>query len=210
MVNMPDPRDMAGVLLAGGLGRRMGGGGDKPLRMLAGQPLLVHAIARARPQVGPLVLNVNGSPERFADYDLPLIADPIDGFAGPLAGVLAGMTWAAQRDCTWLASFATDAPFLPVDLVARLAAAIERDGADMGCARSGGRTHPVFALWPVRLADALRRALIDEDMRKIDRWTARYRVAYADWPVEPHDPFFNVNTPEDLAAAERVRVDSMG
>ena len=196
-----DPRDIAGVLLAGGLGRRMGGGGDKPLRRLAGQPLLAHAIARAQPQVSALVLNVNAPPDRFVEYSLPIVADPIDGFAGPLAGVLAGMMWAEQQGCSWLASFATDAPFLPVDLVARLAAAIERDGADMGCARSGGRDHPVFALWPVRLAGALRRALVDEDMRKMDRWTARYRVAYADWPVEPYDPFFNVNTPEDLAAA---------
>lgn len=210
MVTMPDPRAMAGVLLAGGLGRRMGGGGDKPLRMLAGRSLLAHAIERARPQVGALVLNVNEAPERFASYGLPIVADPVGGFAGPLAGVLAGMVWAAQRNCAWLASFAVDAPFLPVDLVARLAAAIERDGAAIGCARSGGWTHPVFALWPVPLAEHLRRALVEEDMRKVEGWMTRYRVAYADWPIEPYDPFLNVNTPDDLAAAERVRAHSMG
>lgn len=195
---------VAGVLLAGGLGRRMGGGGDKPLKMLGGRPLLAHAVDRARPQVRALVLNVNGDAERFAEYQLPVVADPVEGFVGPLAGVLAGMEWAAGQGCDWLASFATDAPFLPLDLVARLLEATLRDGADIGCAMSGGRTHPVFALWPVRLAGDLRRALIDEQMRKIDRWTARYRVSYADWPIEPIDPFFNVNTPDELAEAARV------
>ena len=123
--------DVAGVLLAGGLARRMGGG-DKPLRQLGGRPLLAHAIERVRPQVSALVLNVNGDPARFSDFDLPVAADPIEGFAGPLAGVLAGMDWVAEHapDCRWLASFATDAPFLPTDLVARLMAAVEAEGAD--------------------------------------------------------------------------------
>lgn len=197
--------EVTGVLLAGGLGRRMGGGGDKPLKTLAGRPLLDYAIARARPQVSQLVLNVNGDTARFAQYSLPIVPDPVQGFVGPLAGVLAGLEWtkANAPQAEWVASFATDAPFIPEDLVARLLEAVRRDQADIGCAMSGGRTHPVFALWPVRLTEALRQAVVEEEMRKIDRWTARFRVAYAEWPSEPFDPFFNVNTPEELAAAER-------
>jgi molybdopterin-guanine dinucleotide biosynthesis protein A len=198
---------IAGVLLAGGLGRRMGGGADKPLRLLAGRSLLAHAVQRAAPQVGALVLNVNTVPAAFTDYGLPLVADPIAGYAGPLAGVLAGMEWAAARGCQWLVSFATDAPFLPRDLVTNLVEAVRREDADIGCARSGGRVHPVFALWPVHLAETLRRAMVEEQMRKVDLWTSRFRVAYADWPDQPFDPFFNVNTPEDLAAAEGVSAD---
>lgn len=199
---------VAGVLLAGGLGRRMGGGGDKPLKEMAGKPLLAHIIERARPQVSVLLLNVNGDPARFGDFGLPTVADPVEGFVGPLAGILAGLEWVCEHmpGTQWVASFATDAPFLPDDLVARLLAVVRREDADIGCAMSGGRTHPVFALWPVRLAGELRRALIDEEMRKIDRWTGRYRVAYAEWPAEPADPFFNVNTLDELANAERQAV----
>lgn len=195
------PPDVAGVLLAGGRARRMGGG-DKCLRELAGQTLLARVIARAAPQVGPLVINANGDPARFAAYGLPVAPDSIEGFAGPLAGVLSGMDWAADNapDCPWIATFATDAPFFPMDMVTRLRAATE--GADMACAASGGRAHPVFGLWPVRLRDELRRALTEEDIRKVDIWTARYRLAQVDFAVHPIDPFFNVNSPEDLAKAE--------
>ncbi|MFQ6018748.1 MAG: molybdenum cofactor guanylyltransferase MobA, partial [Kiloniellaceae bacterium] len=151
---------VAGVLLAGGRSRRMGGG-DKCLRALAGKPVLAHVVARAKPQVGPLLLNANGDPARFADFGLPVAADVVAGFAGPLAGVLTGLEWAAQHApaCAYLASFACDAPFLPVDLVARLVSAVEAEGADLACAASGGRSHPVFGLWPVRLKDDLRRAM---------------------------------------------------
>ena len=194
-----------GLLLAGGLARRMGGG-DKPLRDLGGRPMLAHIIERARPQVAALVLNANGDPARFAQFGLPVAADVIEGFAGPLAGVLTGMEWArAHRpEAAWLATFATDAPFFPRDLVARLHAAVARDGADMACARSGGRDHPVFALWPVRLAAELRRAMVEEGIRKVDVWTARYKRAVADFATAPLDPFFNANRPEDLAEAEAL------
>lgn len=194
---------IAGVLLAGGLGRRMGGA--KPLALLGGRPLFAHAVARVRPQVASLMLNTNAEPDRFTSHALPLMADAVPGFAGPLAGVLTGMDWAAAQGFTLVASFATDAPFLPLDLVDRLTEAVMRDGAEIACATSGGRSHPVFALWPVRLAEALRHTLVVEELRRMDRWMARYRVAYAEWPGDP-DPFFNVNTPEDLAAAEdRIR-----
>jgi molybdopterin-guanine dinucleotide biosynthesis protein A len=193
------------LLLAGGQARRMGGG-DKSLRPLAGRPILDHILERIRPQAGSVLLNANGDPARFATYGLPVAEDVVEGFAGPLAGILTGLEWAAVNapDCTHVVSLPTDAPFAPADLVARLVDAVEREGADIGCARSGGRTHPVVGLWPVALASALREALVDRDIRKIDRWTAEYRVAYADWPTEPVDPFFNVNRPDDLAAAEAL------
>ena len=199
MVSLPPT---VGLLLAGGLSRRMGGG-DKCLRPLGGKPVLAHIVERAKPQVSGLVLNANGDPARFAAFGLPVAADVIEGFAGPLAGVLTGMEWAAQRrrDATWLATFATDAPFFPRDLVARLHEAILREGADMACARSDGQDHPVFGLWPVRLRADLRRAM-EEGVRKVDLWTARYKLAVAEFDTAPFDPFFNANRPEDLAEAE--------
>jgi molybdenum cofactor guanylyltransferase len=196
---------VAGILLAGGLSRRMGGG-DKCLRSLGSTTILARVIARAAPQVAMLALNANGDPARFAAYRLPVVADSIPDYAGPLAGVLAGLDWAAAAsgEVTHVASFATDAPFLPTDLVARLRAALEREGADLACAASGGRAHPVFALWPVALCEELRRAMRDDGIRKVDAWTARYRLALVDYAAAPIDPFFNTNRPEDLAVAERL------
>lgn len=197
--------DVVAVLLAGGLSRRMGGD-DKTLRQLAGRSLLARVIERIRPQAGPLLLNANGDPARFAEFALPVAADVVEGFAGPLAGVLTGMEWARDNapDCPWIVTVPTDAPFLPHDLVPRLFSALEEAGADMACASSGGRHHPVCGLWPVRLAGDLRRAMTQEDIRKVDAWTARYRLAGADWPADPVDPFFNANRPEDMAEAERI------
>lgn len=194
-----------GLLLAGGLARRMGGG-DKPLRTIAGRSILAHVIERLAPQCGGLVINANGDPARFADYGLPVVADSVPDFAGPLAGILAGLDWmAAHRPQTeWLVSVAADTPFIPRDLVARLHEAREEQGVPLACAASGGWTHPVIGLWPVSLRDDLRRALTVEDERKIDRWTARHGCASAEWPVEPVDPFFNANRPEDLDEAERL------
>ncbi|MGE0116944.1 MAG: molybdenum cofactor guanylyltransferase MobA [Dongiaceae bacterium] len=195
---------VVGLLLAGGQSRRMGGG-DKCLRQLGGETILSRIIARLRPQVRHLVLNANGDPARFGEYDLPVIADSVENFAGPLAGVLAGLDWAAAKapDCPWVASAPTDAPFLTADLVARLLAAVEQ-GADMACAASGGQSHPVVGLWPVRLRDDLRHALTAEQVRKVDIWTHRFRLATVDFPVGDVDPFFNTNRPEDLAEAERL------
>jgi molybdopterin-guanine dinucleotide biosynthesis protein A len=199
-----DRRAIAGVLLAGGKARRMGGG-DKCLRDLGGRPLLAYAIERAQPQVGSLIINANGAPERFEAFGLPVIADGIDGFAGPLAGVLAGLDWAATNapECGHVASFATDAPFFPTDLVAKLADAVA-SGADLACATHGGRSQPVFGLWPVRLREDLRRAMIDEEIRKVDVWTARYLLAEVPFESVEGNPFFNANRPEDLAAAEDI------
>ncbi|MBV9551858.1 MAG: molybdenum cofactor guanylyltransferase MobA [Alphaproteobacteria bacterium] len=193
---------IVGILLAGGLARRMGGG-DKALRLLGGRPLLDRVIDRLRPQVSALVLNANGDPARFAAYGLPVVADSTPGFAGPLAGVLAGLDWAAANrpDCRWVLSVATDAPFLPTDLVVRMVAQMAAEGADLACAASAGQAHPVIGLWPARLRDALRRALAEEGIRKVDVWTARYRLATVTFPAEPFDPFFNANRPEDIERA---------
>jgi molybdopterin-guanine dinucleotide biosynthesis protein A len=193
---------VAGILLAGGQSRRMGGG-DKCLRVLAGRTILDRVMARARPQVEALALNANGDPARFAGFGLAVVADSIADFAGPLAGILAGLDWAATcAGCTHLASFATDAPFLPEDLVRRLAAAAEAERAQLACAASGGRTHPVFGLWPVALRQALRQAMVQDRIRKVDAWTGRYKLAVTAYGTQPFDPFFNANRPEDLEEAE--------
>ena len=194
----------AGVILAGGLARRMGGG-DKPLRAVGGRSILDRVIDCASPQTRALALNANGDPARFAPWGLPVVGDTVEGFAGPLAGVLAGMDWAAQTcpDAGFILSVAADCPFLPNDLAARLEAAGEAD-ADIAVAASGGQAHPVIALWRVSLREDLRHALTVENMRKIDRWTARHKVVTVEWAVDPVDPFFNANTPEDVELAERL------
>ena len=196
---------VAGVLLAGGLARRMGGG-DKGLTLLGGRPLMDRIIERIRPQVSELIINANGNSARFAEYGLAIVPDVIGDFAGPLAGVLTGMEWAAENapDAAWVASFATDAPFVPLDLVERLAAAVETEGADIACASSAGWTQPVFGLWPVALREPLRRAMIDEEMRTIKRWTDRYKVALVEFECDPVDPFFNINRAENIAEAETL------
>lgn len=193
-----------GLLLAGGLAARMGGG-DKPLRQIGGRTILAHAIARLGPQCEGLLINANGDPARFADYGLPVAVDSVPGFAGPLAGILAGLDWMAlhRPELGWLASVAADTPFIPLDLVARLHRARQQAVVPIACAASGGREHPVIALWPVALRDDLRHALVAEDERKVSRWAARHGVAIANWAVEPVDPFFNANAPHDLAEAER-------
>jgi molybdenum cofactor guanylyltransferase len=196
--------EVVGCILAGGLARRMGGG-DKGLIRLGGRLVLDHVLDRLRPQVSRIVLNANGDPKRFAAYGLPVVADTVEGFAGPLAGVLAGLDWArANTSAEWVATAATDTPFFPTDFVQRMLAAIADDGADMACAASGGRHHPVFGLWPVALADGLRHALVDEEVRKVDAWTARYKLAAVEFASDPHDPFFNVNRPDDVDEAERI------
>ena len=196
---------VAGVLLAGGLARRMGGG-DKCLRPLAGETLLSRVIARAAPQVGPLIVNANGDPARFSSYGLPVVPDVVEGHAGPLAGILTALDWAAEYapHHPLVASFATDAPFLPRDLVETMVEARDLAGADLACAASGGRTHPVFGLWPVELRADLRDALVEQGERKIDRWTASHRLVEVAFPCAPVDPFFNANREDDLAEAERL------
>lgn len=195
----------AGVVLAGGLARRMGGG-DKTMRELVGRPLLAHVIDRLAPQVDELILNANGDPARFERFGLPVAPDTVEGFAGPLAGVLAGMRWAAARGHADIVSAAGDTPFFPADLVARLQAARGNQPICMAATddpERGLSEHPTFALWPVRLADDLEKALTEGQMRKVIVWTSRHGCARAVFDGAEF-PFFNVNTPDDLAEAERI------
>ncbi|WP_374303849.1 molybdenum cofactor guanylyltransferase MobA [Ferrovibrio sp.] len=194
-----------GVVLAGGLARRMGGG-DKSLQMLAGRPILDRILERFRPQVDGVILNANGDAARFARWNLPVAGDAIPDYAGPLAGVLAGLAWAKQNrpDVSDIVTVPGDGPFLPRDLVARMVAARDKAGADLACAVSAGQAYPVVGLWPVRLHDDLRRAMVDEDIRKVDRWTARHKLVQVEFAAQPVDPFFNANTPDDIAEAERL------
>jgi molybdopterin-guanine dinucleotide biosynthesis protein A len=185
------------VVLAGGQGRRLGGI-DKALLPLAGRPLIGHVLDRLRPQAAPLAINANGDPARFSAFGLPVLADELPDSPGPLAGVLAALGWASALGAARVLTAPCDTPFLPRDLVARLADA--GDAATIACAASGGRTHPVVALWPVALRDELVGAL-RTGMRKVEAWSSRHpRVLVA----FPDDPFLNVNTADEAAAAERA------
>lgn len=204
------PPTVAGLILAGGRGRRMGGP-DKPLAELGGRRLIDHVIARIAPQVAGLAINLSGDASRFAGLGLPLVADlteegRIEAFAGPLAGVLSGLEWAATQGgaIAWLAVFPADTPFLPRDFVERAMAAVRDEGADLAVAESGGRVHPTVALWPLALKDRLRRLIVEEGVRRADRLLDAFRAARVVYAAAPVDPFFNVNTPEDLETAERL------
>jgi molybdenum cofactor guanylyltransferase len=194
-----------GLVLAGGLARRMGGG-DKTRIRIGGKTILERVLARLKPQCAAVILNANGDPARFADTGLPVVPDTVPDFAGPLAGILAGLDWVAAHvpAIADVASVPGDCPFLPADLVARLSAARQAAGVPLACARSGDWRHPVVGLWPVALREDLRKALVEENMHKIESWTARHGIAIGDWPATPVDPFFNVNTPADAAEAERI------
>ena len=199
---------VGGVILAGGLARRMGGG-DKAIKEVAGKPLLAHVIERLQPQVAALALNANGDPERFAAYGLPVIADTVEGFVGPLGGVLAGLRWAEAQGFSHIVTAAADTPFFPADLAERLVAAAENEGHPIALAattdpKRGLSEHPTFGLWPVALADNLEEALTVGQMRKVIVWTSRHGAARAVFDDAGAYPFFNVNTPEDLAEAERI------
>ena len=194
-----------GVVLAGGLARRMGGG-DKARLRIGGRTILERVLEGFQPQCAALIVNANGDPARFSDTGLAVVADSIPDFAGPLAGILAALDWAAAHspETADVVSVPGDCPFLPHDLVARLLSARAAVRTPLACARSGDRRHPVIALWPVDVRDDLRKALVEEGVRKIEAFTARHGVAVADWPALPFDPFFNVNTPDDAAEAQRI------
>jgi molybdopterin-guanine dinucleotide biosynthesis protein A len=182
------------------------GGGDKARIKIGGASILQRVLACLRPQCSGIIINANGDPARFADTGLPVVADSVLDFAGPLAGILAGLDWAAQSvpNIEWLASVPGDCPFLPKDLVARLHDGRAASNVPLACARSGEWRHPVVGLWPVKLREDLRHALVGEDLHKIELWTARHGVAIAEWAAVPFDPFFNVNTPKDVAQAEAI------
>ena len=195
----------AAIVLAGGRATRMGGA-DKPLQMLGSRPLIGHVMAALAPQSAALVVNANGDALRLAPLGAPVVPDELPDFPGPLAGILAGLDhFAAQRpDLEFAVSAATDTPFLPDDLIVRLHAARTAARAEIAIARSDNIVHPTFALWPIGLRTDLRAALVEEDLRQVTTFFTRYSCAYADWEIEPYDPFFNVNTPDDLRRAEEI------
>jgi molybdopterin-guanine dinucleotide biosynthesis protein A len=202
---MSDPQSVVGIILAGGLAKRMGGG-DKCLLPLAGKTLLQRTVERARPQVGSLLLNANGSSLRFARTRLPVIADIFPGHLGPLAGVHAGLSWmrSENSDAEWLASFASDSPFFPKDLVAGLFAAVTNQHALLAVARSQDRTHPIFALWHVSLLGKIAQQLQTGKVPRLQDWINQQRRVEVNFAAEGYDPFFNINVPQDLYTAETV------
>lgn len=197
---LTSPPAAAGVILAGGRALRMGGG-DKGRLSIGPQDILTRLVAALRPQVSMLALNANGDPARFAGLGLPVLPDGLED-AGPLAGLLAGLNWAAEHGLPWLLTTPTDTPFLPPDLLLRLGHGI-CDGRQAAVAASGGRRHPVIGLWSTSLRAALRRFLLEQGERKAGLWGEHCNAATVEWPDEPRDPFFNVNLPaeRDEAAA---------
>ena len=196
-----------GLILAGGLARRMGGG-DKSLLSLGGQSVLSHVINRLRPQVSQILLNANGDPARFSDYDLPVLPDSLPDFPGPLAGVLAGLDWAAEHGHSHIVTAAADTPFFPADLVEKLTNAAKKQNKPIALAATphperGALRQPTFGLWPTDLRHDLRAAL-QGGLRKIVAWTDQHGTALAEFSTDGFDPFFNLNTPEDMVEAERM------
>ena len=206
MTDFPTPATL-GLVLAGGLARRMGGG-DKVRITIGGVSILDRVLATLSGQCTGIIINANGDPKRFADTGLTVVPDSVPDFVGPLAGILAGLDWlkAQNNGVEWMVSVPGDCPFLPDDLVERLHQARRQLGAGVGpaCARSGEWRHPVVGLWSLALREDLRKALVEEGLRKIDILMERHGVAFADWPDQPIDPFFNINTPEDAERAERI------
>jgi molybdopterin-guanine dinucleotide biosynthesis protein A len=196
-----------GVILAGGLASRMGGD-DKALLDLGGTRLIDQVIDRIAPQVSELALNANGDPVRFAEFGMPIIPDSIEGFAGPLAGVLAGLDWAANIGGDTIVTVAGDTPFFPIDLVKTLETAARKRGTDLALAATidpvkGQVRHPTFGIWPVALRDDLRDALTG-GLRKVVLWTEKHNAASALFEIKDRDPFFNINTPDELEIAQKM------
>jgi len=204
-MSSPSSENIVGIILAGGQSRRFGGG-DKFIKELKGETLIDRVIERVRPQTRQMIISSNHETPHLKKFKLPIVADSIQGQAGPLAGILAGMEWAKDqaKKYDWAVSFPTDAPFVPLDCVEKMLKRATADKVEIVSVASGGRTHPVCALWRIDLADNLRQAMVEEEMRKIDLWTARHSLSVLEFPDQPYDPFFNINRPEDLAQAEKI------
>jgi molybdopterin-guanine dinucleotide biosynthesis protein A len=202
---MPKRVQVTGIILAGGRGLRLGGA-NKSFLKLAGRPLLAHVIARAKPQVDALIVNANTDHDAFAAFGLPVVPDCMPGFLGPLAGILAGLAWTKSNhpEAEWLATFPNDCPFFPEDLVARLIAAARAEKALVASAASAGRHHPVFAVWSTAIHATPEEIFKEKGVRRVDAGLALFSNTKVEFRVQGVDPFFNVNTPEDLAAAERL------
>lgn len=179
--------------------------GEKCLKKLMGKPVISYVVERVSPQVSRLVLNANGDPTRFHDVDIPVVPDAIDDLSGPLAGILTGMEWVHENapDSEWLATFATDSPFIPEDLVLHMLEEIERNHADMAFISCGGRPHPEYGIWPVELAEDLRYALMEENIKRVDKWTQLYDTITVEYPAQPIDRFTLTNFIEGIVDVER-------
>ena len=204
-LNYTTSKSVVGVILAGGQSRRFGGG-DKFLKELNGKLLIDHVIGRVSPQTSNLIINANSNAALFKSQNLPIIPDSIKGYAGPLAGILTGMEWVLRfkPECEWIITFPSDAPFIPLDSAEKMMKCAKEEKANIVCSASNGRTHPVCGLWQVGLAEDLRKAMINEEIRKIDLWTARYPSSIVEFSNQPFDPFFNINRPSDLERAEEI------
>lgn len=196
--------DVYGMVLAGGLSRRMAGT-DKALIVVDGLPLVLRAAKRLAPQVSSVLINRNCRDEKLDFAEILVRADVVGEYWGPLAGILTGLEWARERggDAAWLCSVAVDTPFFPDDLVARLSAGLDLSRDVAAIAASAGRLHPVFGLWSVRLADGLRQALVSGGERRVMAWAQSLPAQIVTWPIEPCDPFTNINTPSELSVVCR-------
>jgi len=203
--NLASEKKVVGAIIAGGQSTRFGGD-DKFFEKLGGKSLIGHVVERVQPQTEILIINSNSDAALFDRQSLPVVSDSIAGFAGPLAGILAGMDWVRKNhpSTRWMATFPSDAPFIPLDCVKKMLECAENDDVDIVCAASNGRMHPVCALWYVGLAPDLRRSMLYEDMRKIDLWTVRHKLSTVKFSNSSYDPFFNINRPEDLKCAEDI------
>jgi molybdenum cofactor guanylyltransferase len=205
---------IAGIILAGGRSLRMGGG-DKTLLPLGGQPMLATVAERLSPQAATVAINANGDPARFAAFRLPVIADTVEGFAGPLAGILSGIIWARSKPgIKAVVTVAGDTPFFPTNLVSSLLDARNGSANRIAVAASGGRRHPVFALWPLTLADALAEFLANSSNRSVAAFAASHDTIERNFPFAKFgamtaDPFLNINEPADLARAEALLQESL-
>ena len=200
-----ETKEIIGIILAGGQSRRFGDG-DKFFRKLNGKSLIDHVIERLQPQTDDLVINSNSDANLFLEQGLTVVPDTIQGFAGPLAGILTGMEWVLRNkpQYEWIATFPSDAPFIPHNCVKEMRLCAKMENTDIVCTASGQRTHPVCALWRIDLAADLRKVMINEGLRKIDLWTARHQLSIIKFPDHPYDPFFNINRPEDMVLAEKI------
>ena len=200
-----DRKRVLGIILAGGKSRRFGIG-DKFFQKLDGETLLSRVIERIVTQVDTLIINSNSDRSKFSEYPYDIIPDIIPGYAGPLAGILTGMEWAKENlpEYKWIATFAADAPFVPLDCVDKMLNAVVSEDTNIVCAASGGRTHPVCAIWQIKLSEPLRLAITQDNIRKIDNWTEGQNLSVVEFPIEPFDPFFNINHFKDLLQAEKI------
>ncbi len=196
--------NIVGVILAGGQARRFGGG-DKGQQMIGKQTILANIIAIFDKQLSNIAINANGDKNRFKQYNLPVFADTINGNQGPLAGILSGLEWVNKNhpNANYMITVPTDCPFIPFNLVEKLTDAV-KSGAKMACVKTNDRHHPVIAIWPISLCMELRHAIIENNIRKIDQWTAQYNIAHVGFPTDRFDPFFNINNADDLIKAKQI------